>query len=121
MPRLRSRAIVLSVALLAYREDVGVTEDARSLAQFLGDFVRCLTWQIRKGLDADREYGYLVEFQRHLRQASVERPAVSKRAAMLKDAYEYWRENDQSLPGDTGYRERTREDPKAARETTGHA
>ena len=116
MPQLRSRAIVLSVVLLAYREQLGSAQDARELAQFLGDFVRCLTWQVQKGLDADSEYRYLLEFQRHLRQASVEKPAVTKRAAMLKDTYEYWRENDQELRGDLEYRERTGEDPKAARE-----
>ena len=117
MPPLRSRAIVLSTVVLAYNEEVSSIEDAKRLVAFVGEFVRCLRWQIHKGLDVDREYDYLVEFQRHLRQASVEKPAVRRRAMMLKDAYEYWRENNQSLRGDAQYKERTERDPKVERES----
>ena len=116
-PPLRSRAIVLSTILLAYDEDVKSPETARSLGGFIGEFVRCLTWQIRKGLDIDRtQYAYLLEFQRHLTQASVEKPAVTARAALLKDAYRHWREHDGDLPGDAEYKKAyPGKDPKALR------
>ena len=68
----------------------------------MSDFVNCLRWQISKGLDVDTEYRYLVEFQRHLTQASVEKPAVTKRAEVLKEGYEFWRRTGK-LRGDAEY------------------
>ena len=102
-PPLRSRATVLSTILLAYEERIESRDEAQSLGEFVAEFVRCLTWQIRKGLDLDREYDYLVAFQRHLTQASVEKPAVSARAATFRKSYRHWLENDRRLPGDAEY------------------
>ena len=102
-PALRSRAIVLSTILLAYDEGIHSAAEAQFLGNFISDFVKCLKWQIPKGLEIDREYDYLVVFQRHLMQASVEKPAVTARAETLKSAYEYWQNNDQMLPGDRQY------------------
>lgn len=101
-PALRSRAIVLSAILLAYELHIGSEDEAHSVAAFVSEFVRCLRWQISKGLDIDPEYHSLVEFQRHLTQASVEKPAVRRRAEMLEDAYNLWRDTGK-LPGDEEY------------------
>ena len=101
-PALRSRAIVLSAFLLAYQKGVESDHEAQVLARFVSEFVRCLRWQIRKGLDVDPEYRYLVDFQRHLTQASVEKPAVASRAAVLERAYDCWVRTNK-LPGDEEY------------------
>lgn len=104
-PALRSRAIILSTVLLAYGEDLRSSEAAQSLGRFIGEFVNCLLWQIGKGLDIDREeYGYLIEFQRHLTQASVEKQAVTARDLELKNAYHYWLDHDETLPGDAEFK-----------------
>ena len=104
-PALRSRAMVLSAFLLAHES--GIVDEgkgrAQQLAEFLSDYSRCLKWQIPKGLDVDPEYRWLVNFQRHLTQASVEKPAVRYRANALKDAYEEWLSTGE-LPGDADYR-----------------
>ena len=102
-PELRSRAIVLSAFLLAYELGVDSEQGAHELARFMSEFVRCLRWQISKGLDVDFEYRYLVEFQRHLSQASVEKPAVKHRANVLRAAYDSWIE-EEKLPGDDEFR-----------------
>ena len=47
-------------------------------------------WQVGKGLDVDLEYRYLVDFQRDITQASVEKPAVQRRADVMKAQYELW-------------------------------
>ena len=102
LPEMRSRAMVLSAFLLAYEQGIEAEAEARSLADFLSEFVRCLRWQIPKGLEVDLEYRDLVEFQRHLTQASVEKPAVARRAELLMSAYDLWTDAG-SLPGDQQY------------------
>ena len=91
-PELRSRAIVLSAFLLAYELDVKLDDEGRAVAEFISEFMMCLGWQISKGLDIDPEYRYLVEFQRHLTQASVEKPAVRRRAEILMAGYRLWQQ-----------------------------
>ena len=114
-PALSSRAIVLSAILLAYELRIASDDEAHSVAAFVSEFVRCLRWQISKGLDIDPEYRYLVEFQRNLTQASVEKPAVRQRAETLENAYELWKHTEK-LPGDEEYKEaHAGEDPSALR------
>ena len=114
-PTLRSRAIVLSVILLAYELRIASEAEAHSVSEFVSEFVRSLQWQISKGLDIDPEYHYLVEFQRHLTQASVEKPAVRRRAEMLENAYSCWK-NTGELPGDEEYKKaHPGEDPSVLR------
>ena len=48
--------------------------------------------QVKKGLDYDREARHLLDFQKHVTQASVEPRAVEQRARMLRAEFEEWRE-----------------------------
>ena len=102
---LRNRAMVVSTVMLAYEEGVDSPEDARTIAEFIDEFSRCLKWQIGKGFGMDEEYRYLVEFQRHVTQASVEKPAVAGRAEMLTEGFALWRK-EKMLRGDAEYLER---------------
>ena len=101
-PEMRSRAMVLSAILLAYELGIDNQPAARFVATFVSEFVRCLRWQIPKGLEVDSEYHYMVEFQRHLTQASVEKPAVRRRAELLMEAFRLWSKTGK-LPGDEKY------------------
>ena len=103
LPVLRSRAIVLSLVLLAYKEDISSPADAERVARFATHFVRLLRSQVSQlasGRGVDDSYLYLLEFQKHLTQASVEKPAVKARAECLERAFECWCETDGHLPGD---------------------
>lgn len=102
MGALRNRAIVVSTVLLAYEDNADSEQDARTIAEFVDEFVRCLKWQMVKGFDMDEEYRYLVQFQRHVTQASVEKPAVEGRARTLKEGLAHWRER-RMLRGDDEY------------------
>ena len=102
MGALRNRALVVSTVLLAYEKDVSSADEAGAFAQFIDEFVRCLRWQIQKGYNMDEEYRYLVDFQRHVTQASVEKPAVEERARILEEGLALWRER-QLLHGDEEY------------------
>ena len=103
LPTLRSRAIVLSVVLLAYERDVSTPADAERIANFANLFVRRLRWlvsRVSRGRGVGESYLYLLEFQKHLTQASVEKPAVQARAKCLEDSFDHWLDNDGVLRGD---------------------
>ena len=108
LPVLRSRAIVLSLVLLAYEEDVSTAADAEQLARFATQFVGRLRWQVSelaRGHGVDESYRYLLEFQKHLTQASAEKSAVKARAECLEQAFASWCETDGHLPGDNEHRQ----------------
>ena len=108
LPVLRSRAIVLSLVLLAYEEAVSTPDEAEQLARFATQFVGRLRWQVSelaRGRGVDESYRYLLDFQKHLTQASVEKPAVKARAECLETAYDEWQNTNGELPGDREYRE----------------
>ncbi len=107
---LKSRAIVVSTVLLAYEADNDSDEYANQLAEFIDEFIYRLKWQAQKGFDADPEYRYLINFQRHVTQASVEKPAVKERDDVLKKQFVFW-QRSKSLRGDKEYKKRTGEDP----------
>lgn len=99
---LGNRAIAVSVVLAAW--DLGVRSDAalaNRYTQFVELFLQRLSDQREriKELRPDPRYGYLVTFQRHLTQASVERPAVEYRDETLKEQFALWNDTGR-LQGD---------------------
>ena len=101
---LRNRAITVSTVLLAWRRELADPEQAEVLARFIEEFQYRLRWQIRKGFDINQEYRYLLEFQRHLTQASVEKPAFSERARILEQEFGFWLTSNE-LTGDAQWKD----------------
>ncbi len=100
---LRNRAITVSTVLLAWRRDIESADEAKKLAMFVEDFLDRLGWQVDKGLMVDQEYHYLIEFQRHITQASAERSSVLARAILLEAEFNRWTK-DGELRGDKPWR-----------------
>jgi hypothetical protein len=96
--KLGNRAICVSVIVAAWelriRDSSGL---ARKYGAFIEAFLERLAWQVEKmkEFDPDRRYGYLVEFQRHLTQAAVEKPAIDYRHRILMREFASWRERGQ--------------------------
>ncbi len=110
---LRNRAATVSVVLLAWDYKLYAEQDRLALfGPFLEAFFGRLRWQVAnmKGFKIDERYDYLVEFQRHLTQASVEKPAVTRRHELLGQEFDSWVETGE-LSGDADYRHQTGEDP----------
>ena len=99
---LRSRALVVSTVLLAYECNLN-SENVAEFAEFINRFVCRLRWQVKKGLDVDLEYRYMIDFQRNVIQGSVEKQAVKQRAEVLKNQFEFWGKNKEIF-GDQEYR-----------------
>ena len=109
---LRNRAITVSTVLLAWRSEVATLEQAKGLAEFLEAFQHTLSWQIKKRFEIDPEYRYLLEFQRHLIQASVEKPAFAERANILEREYDLWL-TTKALTGDAEWKKENQgQDPR---------
>ena len=110
---LRNRAITVSTVLLAWENGVTTEEQARQLAKFIEEFQNRLRWQIGKRLEIDEEYHHLLDFQRHLTQATLEKGAYVARARFLGEEYRFWQENNE-LTGDADWKNRFPErDPSA--------
>ena len=84
--------------------------DLKSYIGFLKEFICRLHWQTGKGLDVDPEYRYLTDFQRHVTQASVEKPAVEARSKTLEEEFARWQAEGR-LQGDEDFKKRTEQDP----------
>ena len=100
---LGNRAVAVSVILAGWELEIRLDADlATRYAQFVGVFLQRLNYQrgCMKALDPDRNYDYLVDFQRNLTQAAVERPAVTFRHETLMNEWEVWRETGE-LSGDS--------------------
>ena len=95
---LRSRALVVSTVLLAYECKLN-SRNVADFAEFINRFVCRLRWQVKKGLDVDLEYRYLIDFQRNITQGSVEKQAVKQRAEILKQQFKIWKK-DKIISGD---------------------
>ena len=95
LPVLRSRSIVLSLVLLAYEDGVDDEDVAREIADFASAFVKRLREQVGRGLDAQPQFRYLIDFQRRLTQASGEKYSVAYRARELEESLRHWRETGQ--------------------------
>lgn len=110
---LRNRAVTVSLVLLAWER--GVASNALSSTtfwDFTEAFMTRLRWQVEKmkSFERDPEYPHLVDFQRDLTQASVEKPAITRRSEILRSNLEWWLENGQLL-GDAEYKTRTGSEP----------
>ena len=110
---IRSRALIVSTVLLAYVRNVNTENDARKLAEFIYEFALRLRWQVQKGLDVAQEYRYLVDFQKHVTQASVEKPAVAARANVLEEELIRWQKTGK-LKGDVEFEKSNGEAAKVA-------
>ncbi len=110
---LRNRAVTVSLVLLAWER--GVASNALSSTtfwEFVEAFIARLRWQVEKlkAFERDPEYAHFVDFQRDLTQASVEKPAITRRSEILRSNLKSWLENGWLL-GDAEYKARTGSDP----------
>lgn len=112
---LNNRAMTVSVVLLAMQEEIDSAKKAVALKEFVEEFMCRLRWQIGKGLDADGEYRWLVDFQRDVTQASVEKPAVERRAKVLRAGLARWRAKG-DIEGDAVHRKEGGDPSKECRE-----
>jgi hypothetical protein len=99
---LGNRALTVSAVLMAWKLNIDSIDEASDLVDFLEEFLCRLDWQLDKGLDFDDEFRDLVDFNRDVTQASVERYAVERRTNTMMEYYDHWTETNQ-IRGDEEY------------------
>jgi hypothetical protein len=89
-----NRASIVS-AYLFFEELIKNGEDDKLMifVEFYLKFLETLEEQTQKGLDYDRKYRDLLNFQTYVTQASVEKYAIEGRHKILKDYFEYYIKN----------------------------
>lgn len=115
---LRNRAITVSVVLVAWDQDLYLDVSRSDLTEyraFISEFLGRLRWQVgnMKLFTVDPRFDYLVDFQRHLTQAAVERYAVAFRHRVLTEQFRHWKAEGR-LMGDAEYEAETGEAPPSA-------
>jgi len=88
---LRNRAVTVSVVALGWRLRLYDDEVlAQKFCEFVHNFLDELKQQVAKKLDVPNEFRYLIDFQKDLTQASVEKPALKRRHEVLQEEFDRW-------------------------------
>lgn len=100
---LRNRATSVSVLLLAWEKAIGRGGGATApFVQFVDAFIAALRRKTDEIRNLDPKAGesqrYLIDFQRHVTQAAVEKPAVEQRNQILTEQYEQYLASGQLSP-----------------------
>jgi len=89
--QLTNRAVIVSAYL--FFEELMKNGEINKLADFTEfylEFIEILSEQTLKGLEYDREYRELLDFQTYIIQAAIGKSAIEARHEMLKDYFEYY-------------------------------
>lgn len=113
---LRNRAFTVSVVLLAWELQIAGTKQVFKFASYISAFAGRLRWlldELRSFKAPNEHYRYLINFQRDLTQAAVEKPAVSNRHETLTDGWVSWTASN-GIRGDAEYLLDTGQRPPSA-------
>jgi hypothetical protein len=111
-----NRAIAVSLFLfVSGLIDEGKESELKQFGEFLVKFLQTLKWQIPKGVQMDRSYHYLLDFQTYVTQAAGEKYAIQNRHDFLGKAFYYYKKN-KAIEGDDKYFEHTKQKADKERE-----
>ena len=109
---IRNRAMAVSTILFARQENIIAPEEVANFGAFLSELLLRIKWQAKEGFDIRPYYRYLItEFQIHVTQASVEKPAIQHRDTFIKEAWDFGNAEDHTIKGDSDYIAETRQQP----------
>ncbi|MFN0157352.1 MAG: hypothetical protein ACKVRP_04680, partial [Bacteroidota bacterium] len=109
---INNRAMAVSVYLVA--NDLiqqGKKSELNSFAVFLVKFLRTLKWQVQLGLDMNREYRELLNFQTSITQAAGEKTAIEKRHNFLKEYFNMFKK-EKCIKGDKEFKKKGKDPDK---------
>ncbi len=107
---LKNRAMTVSVVILAWEKNLD-GKDLKTFTEYLEQCLGRLKQQLAKGLEVKRAYYPLIDFQKQITQASVEKPAIKARNEFLANGLSYW-EKHRKLEVDVAYEKETGNKPE---------
>lgn len=96
--KLKNRAIIVSAYLLY--EELLLSGDQRRINEFPRFFllfVDTLTYQSKQGLEYDRKYRHILDFQNYVIQAAASKTAIENRHKILHEYFNYYLENNEIM------------------------
>jgi hypothetical protein len=103
---INNRALAVSVYLFSSELiEQGLEKELPLFVDFFVKFVRTMRWQIPKGLNMDREYSDLLNFQTNITQAAGEKTAIQKRHDFWRDYFYEFKKN-KIIKGDKEFKKK---------------
>ncbi|MEK6780992.1 MAG: DUF262 domain-containing protein [Bacteroidota bacterium] len=114
---INNKALAVSVYLFVSEELISLTKEGEidKFADFFIKFLKTKKWQIGLGLDMNRSYREILNFQTSLTQAAGEKTAIQKRHDFWRDYFKYFKEKNGLIKGDEEYKRSERKDPNEER------
>lgn len=112
---INNRAIAVSIYL--FMSEMIESGKQKEIAQFVEFFIKfwiTLKWQTAKGINMDKPYQELLNFQTNIAQAAGEKTSIQKRHDFLSEYFYFYKENN-FIKGDKEYKRETRKDPDSER------
>ena len=114
---INNKALAVSVYLFVSEELISLTKEGEidKFADFFIKFLKTKKWQIGLGLDMNRSYREILNFQTSLTQAAGEKTAIQKRHDFWRDYFKYFKEKNGLIKGDEEYKRSERKAPNEER------
>ena len=104
---INSKAIAVSVYLFVSELD---EKEIKHFVDFFIKFLKTKEWQVSLGLDMNRAYREILNFQTSLTQAAGEKTAIEKRHDFWRDYFSYYKKTE-LVKGDEEYKKIEKKDP----------
>jgi Protein of unknown function DUF262 len=115
---INSKAIAVSVFLfISELIELNKEKDIDEFVSFLVKFLKTKEWQVTRGLDMNRAYREILNFQTSLTQAAGEKTAIQNRHDFWRDYFSYYKKEG-LIKGDKEYEKVEGKNPDDEREKT---
>lgn len=104
---INNKALAVSVFLFVIEmRELKREKEIREFVEFLIKFLKTKQWQVSKGLDINKEYREILNFQTSLTQAANEKTAIQNRHDFWRNYFSYYKKNKGLIIGDEEYNKR---------------
>lgn len=111
-----NKALVVSVYLFVSELiELKKEKDIDTFVEFFIKFMKTKEWQISKGLDIDRSYREILNFQTSLTQAPGEKSAIETRHDFWRDYFDYYKKKGM-IKGDEEFKKAEKKNPDNERD-----
>ena len=113
-----NRAIAVSLFLFVSElVDQNKQEGIAEFTEYLVKLITTLKWQIPLTVKMDAAYYHLLDFQTYVTQAAGEKYAIEKRHDFLNKGFEYYKQNNKAIEGDSEFKRTSGSNADEARAT----
>ncbi|MFA6979350.1 MAG: DUF262 domain-containing protein [Ignavibacteriaceae bacterium] len=104
LEHINNKGIAVSVFLFVNELlELKKEKEINDFVEFFLKFLKTRSWQVAKGIDIDRAYRNILNFQTNLTQAAGEKTAIQNRHEFLGDYFDYYKKTGGIIKGDEEY------------------